>query len=132
VPTRESELVELTRDYSTLQEAYSDLLKKQEDSKLAANLERRQIGEHFKILDAASLPEKPYNQKQKLLGLLAGPAAGLMFGLLMAGFLEYRDSTFKTDADVVAVLSLPVLAQVPLMEPGGAGRDPRLKRQAAR
>jgi len=115
VPTRESELVELTRDYSTLQEAYSSLLKKQEDSKLAANLERRQIGEHFKILDAASLPEKPYNQKQKLLALVAGPIGGLMLGLVFVGFLEYRDSTFKTDADVVAVLSLPVLAQVPVM-----------------
>ncbi len=126
VPTRESELVELTRDYSTLQEAYSSLLQKQEDSKLAANLERRQIGEHFKILDAASLPEKPYNQKQKLLGLVAGPAGGLILGLLLVGFVEYRDSTFKTDADVVAVLSLPVLAQVPLMAtPVSADRSRR-------
>ena len=69
----------------------------------------------------ASLPEKPYNQKQKLLGLVAGPLGGLMLGLLFAGFLEYRDSTFKTDADVVAVLSLPVLAQVPLMSAAGDG-----------
>src|SRR5207302_10950751 len=38
VPTRESDLVELTRDYSTLQSAYASLLLKQEDSKLAANL----------------------------------------------------------------------------------------------
>jgi polysaccharide chain length determinant protein (PEP-CTERM system associated) len=121
VPTRESELVELTRDYGTLQEAYSSLLKKQEDSKLATNLEHRQIGEHFKILDAASLAERPYNQKQKLLALVAGPAGGLMLGLLFVGFMEYRDSTFKTDADVVAVLSLPVLAQVPVMAGPVAG-----------
>ena len=43
VPTRESELVELTRDYATLQATYTKLLAKREDSKLAANLERRQI-----------------------------------------------------------------------------------------
>ena len=36
--------IELTRDYATLQETYSSLLLKREDSKLAANLERRQIG----------------------------------------------------------------------------------------
>ncbi len=52
MPTRESELVELTRDYSTLRSRTISLLKKREDSKLAANLERRQIGEQFKILDA--------------------------------------------------------------------------------
>src|SRR5262249_45362115 len=54
VPTRESELVELTRDYGTLQANYASLLQKQEESKLAANLERRQIGAQFKVLDPAS------------------------------------------------------------------------------
>ncbi len=55
LPSRESDLVELMRDYAGLQETYSSLLKKREDSKLAANLERRQIGEQFKVLDPASL-----------------------------------------------------------------------------
>jgi protein tyrosine kinase modulator len=134
VPTRESELVELTRDYGTLQEAYSSLLKKQEDSKLAANLERRQIGEHFKILDAASLPEKPYNQKQKLLALVGGPLGGLVLGLALIGFLEYTDSTFKTDADVIGALSLPVLALVPVMQSEAGGRPDKrgIKRAGAR
>ena len=79
VPTRESELVELTRDYSTLQAAYTSLLTKREDSKIAANLERRQIGEQFRILDPASLPERPYNQTQRMgshrVGRHRGPGA---------------------------------------------------------
>jgi polysaccharide chain length determinant protein (PEP-CTERM system associated) len=115
VPTRESELVELTRDYATLQETYSNLLQKREDSKLAANLERRQIGEQFRVLDPASLPERPYNQKQRLGALIGGPLGGLALGLLLVAFLEYRDSTFKCEEDVVRVLSLPVLALVPLI-----------------
>jgi succinoglycan biosynthesis transport protein ExoP len=45
VPARESELVELTRDYSTMQAAYSDLLMKRENAVIAANLEHRRIGE---------------------------------------------------------------------------------------
>ena len=49
-PTRESDLSELSRDYETLQQIYRGLLGKKEDSKVAANLERRQIGEQFKIL----------------------------------------------------------------------------------
>jgi hypothetical protein len=37
-------------------------------------------------------------------------------GLLMIGFLEYRDSSFKTEEDVTRVLALPVLATIPVME----------------
>jgi uncharacterized protein involved in exopolysaccharide biosynthesis len=115
VPTRESELVELTRDYSTLQEAYSSLLKKREDAKLATNLERRQIGERFKILDPASLPEGRYNQKQRILALAGGAGVGLACGVLLVGFLEYRDDSFKSEADVLRALSLPVMALIPSM-----------------
>ena len=80
VPTRESELVELTRDYSTLQAGYASLLMKREDSKIAANLERRQIGEQFRVVDPASLPEKPYNQLQRLGAMASGPVCRLGTG----------------------------------------------------
>jgi len=113
VPARESELVELTRDYSTLQETYGSLLSKREESKLAANLERRQIGEQFKILDPASLPERPYNEVERLVYTSAGAIAGLVFGLCAIAIFELLDSTFKREVDVVRVLNLPVLAIVP-------------------
>jgi polysaccharide chain length determinant protein (PEP-CTERM system associated) len=115
VPTRRAELVELTRDYATVQTTYNDLLKKQEDSKLAANLERRQAGEQFRILDPASFPEKPYNHMLKLQVAIGGTVAGLLLGLGLVGFLEYRDSTFKSDEEVHRLLKLPVLAIVPMM-----------------
>ncbi len=115
VPTRESELVELTRDYGTLQTAYMSLLAKREDSQIAANLERRQIGEQFRILDPASLPEKPYNQKQRWGLLGAGAAAGFVLGFLVVGLLEFGDSTFRRETEIVKALSLPVLALIPAM-----------------
>lgn len=127
VPTRESELVELTRDYGTLQAAYMSLLTKREDSKIAANLERRQIGEQFKILDPASLPEKPFNQTQRLAFIGSGAAAGLGLGLLLVLFLELRDSSLKREEDVVRVLSLPVLALVPVMASDRERRSQRRK-----
>ena len=71
------------RDYSTLQEQYTDLLRKSEESKIAVNLERRQIGEQFKVIDGARLPERPISPDRlriNLMGLLAGlgvrPRAG--------------------------------------------------------
>jgi len=116
LPSRESELVELTRDYTTLQTAYSSLLLKREDSMMAANLERGQIGEQFRILDPASMPEKPFNQTQRLAVTFAGAGGGLLIGLIVAVFLELRDSSFRTEDEVMAALSLPVLALIPVMK----------------
>ena len=112
-PTRESELVELTRDYSTLQAAYASLLTKREDAMIAANLERRQIGEQFKILDPASRPERPSNQSQRLAIMASGAAAGLALGLLLVGIGESRDSSFRREEEVHDALKLPVLALIP-------------------
>jgi polysaccharide chain length determinant protein (PEP-CTERM system associated) len=114
VPTRESELVELTRDYTTLQTTYQSLLQKREDSQIAANLERRNIGEQFRVLDPARVPERPFSPNRLLINL-GSAGAGLALGLVLIGFLEYRDSSFRLEGDVERLLNLPVLAMVPLM-----------------
>jgi capsular polysaccharide biosynthesis protein len=111
-PTRESEMVALTRDYETLRTVYNELMRKSEDAKVAANLERRQIGEQFKVLDTARLPEKPFSP-DRLLFYLSGLGGGLAFGIGLVGLLEYRDSTLRTDHDVITALALPVLATIP-------------------
>jgi uncharacterized protein involved in exopolysaccharide biosynthesis len=113
-PTREAELAELTRDYTTLQTLYSNLLSKKEESKIAANLERRQIGETFKLLDPARMPERPFSPNRTMFNLV-GLVAGLAIGVLLVAFLEYRDASLKTDEEVVEVLAIPVLAVVPRM-----------------
>jgi hypothetical protein len=114
VPARESELAELTRDYSTLQTLYETLLGKQEESKIAADLERRQIGDRFKLLDPARLAERPFSPKRWLIDL-AGLIGGLLLGIILITIAEFRDRTFKTDNDVIRELAVPVLAVVPLM-----------------
>lgn len=113
-PTRESELTELTRDYATLQATYQSLLAKREDSKIAVNLERRNIGEQFRVLDPARVPQRPFSPNRNQLRLI-GLGSGLALGMLLVGVLEYRDGTFKTEDEVVRVLALPVLAVVPVM-----------------
>jgi polysaccharide chain length determinant protein (PEP-CTERM system associated) len=113
-PARESEMAELMRDYETLRLSYNDLLRKSQASNLAVNLERRQIGEQFKIIDGARLPERPVSpNRPRIIGF--GAFFGLAFGLALVALLEYRDATVKTDDDVVMALALPVLAQIPAM-----------------
>jgi uncharacterized protein involved in exopolysaccharide biosynthesis len=113
-PTRESEMVAMTRDYETLQAMYRNLLEKKEESKIAANLERRQIGEQFKLLDPARMGQKPFSPNRLRLSSI-GMGVGLALGLALVALIEYRDKSFKTDQEITRVLSLPVLAVVPLM-----------------
>jgi hypothetical protein len=114
------------RDYSTLQEQYTTLLHKSEESKLAANLERREIGEQFRIVDTARLPEKPYSPNRLKLNAI-GLLAGLGIGVAIVGLLAYRDTTFKTDDDILTTLALPVFAIIPLMS--STGERQRKKRR---
>ena len=130
LPSRESELVELTRDYGTLQAAYTNLLTKREDSVMAANLEQRQIGEQFRVVDPASLPQKPYNEAQRVVVTFSGAGAGLALGLLLVVFLELKDSSFRTDDEVMAALSLPVLAMIPRMASPRERRRQMLRQRA--
>jgi hypothetical protein len=108
-------MIDLTRDYETLKAIYTGLLAKKEDSVVAANLERRQIGEQFKILDPARVPQRPFSPNRMQLNLF-GALAGLAFGVGIAGFLEYRDATLKNEDDVRTCLSLQVVAAIPILE----------------
>ncbi len=128
-PAREAELAALTRDYETLQQTYRSLLMKKEESQISANLERRQIGEQFKVLDAARMPEKPASPNRPQLYVLSLIVA-LGVGVGLAAAAEYLDRSLRSEADVRAALNLAVLATVPLMrEVAESGR--RLRRNLA-
>jgi polysaccharide chain length determinant protein (PEP-CTERM system associated) len=113
-PIRTAELTELMREYDTVNGIYKSLLAKREAAAMSVNLERRQIGEQFTLVDAAQVPQKPVSPDRFTLNLL-GLGAGLVVGIFLVALLEYRDSSFKTDNELAGLLSLPVLAVVPLM-----------------
>jgi len=69
-------------EYETMTTVFRDLLTKREAAKMAANLQRRQIGEQFKLVDAARLPERPFTPNRQFM-MLVGAGAGLCLGLAM-------------------------------------------------
>jgi capsular polysaccharide biosynthesis protein len=91
---------------------YQSLLDKKMQSQLAENLERKQQGEQFKILDPARMPEKPFKPDRDKI-LLVGAFLGLAAGLGLAWFRETLDQSFHSEADLEAHLGLPILAVVP-------------------
>jgi uncharacterized protein involved in exopolysaccharide biosynthesis len=76
-------------EQEVLEETYRTFLTKKEDSKVAANLERRQIGEQFKLLDPARLPERPIGPSKAEMNLM-GAFAGLGIGFVLVGASSFR------------------------------------------
>ena len=66
-PKRELELQSLKRDYGNIQDVYNSLLDRKLEAELSVNMEKKQKGEQFRILDYARLPEKPISPNVKMM-----------------------------------------------------------------
>jgi polysaccharide chain length determinant protein (PEP-CTERM system associated) len=132
-PRVEEEYKRLTRDYQSAQAFYDDLLRKSQQSEMATDLERKQEGEQFRVMDPANLPERPTFPNRPLFaggGLVAGLALGVGLVLLF----EYRDKSLRSEQDVLVALKLKTLALLPdmdepLTQPSWRERR-RMKREA--
>jgi polysaccharide chain length determinant protein (PEP-CTERM system associated) len=111
-PMVEEEFKQVTRDYEIAFKFYQELLAKKTQSEMATDMERRQQGEQFRVIDPANLPEEPSFPNRPLFAL-GGLGIGLAFGLGMIVFLETKDHSLRTEEDVVAYLALPTLAVMP-------------------
>ena len=107
-PVVEERYKALTRDYETALQFYNDLLNKKTQSEMSTDLERRQEGEQFGVMDAPDLPSKPTFPDRLKFGL-SGLGAGLVLGVGLALLIENRENFIRTEDDVVKILALPVL-----------------------
>jgi uncharacterized protein involved in exopolysaccharide biosynthesis len=121
-PKVQQEFKYLTRDYQTALEFYNDLLKKRNESQMATELEHRQQGEQFRVLDAPSFPERPSFPNRRLFGL-GGLGAGLLLGVGMVQLSEWRDRSMRSKQDIETYLRLPTLAQISLMGPSAPRKN---------
>lgn len=115
VPSREQEMASLFREYQNTKETYDQLMKKSQDAQQAENLERRQKGEQFKVIDPARVPEKPFSPdipKVLLIGFVI--SIGCSFG--SAIIREQMDRSFHDAGDVEVTLGLRVMATIPKIE----------------
>ena len=105
----------LARDYETDRRLYADLLTRRDDALIAADLSRAAGSQRFTVLQAPSLPPGPESSNHRVLYLL-GFLAALLVGLGLAALIEYRDSSFRTEDDVVDGLGMLVLATIAVLE----------------
>ncbi len=111
-PKREQELMTLKRDYENTQESYNSLLNRKLEAEIAVNMEKKQKGEQFRIVDRAALPRKPVSPDMRKLFLIS-VAAGLGLGGGLIFLLDFLNPSLKQPKDYESDLGLAVLATIP-------------------
>jgi protein tyrosine kinase modulator len=124
VPRTEQEYQKLARDYDTTKELYRSLLTRQSQAEVAENMEQRQKGEQFRVIEsavAAQRPTAPDRPKLIVLGLL------LALGLAGAAvFLaEQLDTSFHDVEDLRRHVRAPVLVSIPQVATAAALQERR-------
>src|SRR5574337_955337 len=95
-------------DYTTALAFYNNLLTKQSESQMATNLERRQQGEQFRVMDPANLPESPSFPNRPLFAG-AGLGLGLALGIGITLLIEMRDKSIRSENDFKFFMQVPTL-----------------------
>jgi polysaccharide chain length determinant protein (PEP-CTERM system associated) len=111
-PKREQELLSLKRDYENMQALYNSLLNRRLEAELAANMERKQKGEQFRIVDPASLPQKPSEPNMKKMFIMF-VAAGLGIGCGLIFLQQMTDNSLSSLEEIESVSQLKVVATIP-------------------
>jgi succinoglycan biosynthesis transport protein ExoP len=125
-PETEQELTEISRGYEESKTNYNSLQQKQMQSQLATNLEQRQKGEQFRIVDPPSLPNKPSAPNHFKLSLV-GLALGIALGLGIATLLELADVRVRKEKDLVGIVPVSVLVGIPHFTTPGETRSRMLR-----
>lgn len=116
-PRREQELLSLERDYDNIQNSYQSLLNRKLEAEIAVNMERKQKGEQFRVLDYARVPVRPVEPNMIRLFLIT-IALGVALAGGLAFLLESIDNSYRDPQDLENRLGLPVMAIIPILESG--------------
>jgi succinoglycan biosynthesis transport protein ExoP len=102
----------LEREREHLRSSFQSFSNKRLDAAVAADMERRQKGEQFRLLDSAVAPPNATSPNRPLI-LVLGLLVGLGLGGGLALLLESVDGSFHDPRGLRLRTGLPVLASVP-------------------
>ena len=121
----------LSRQYDHLSHSYQDFSNRLQQASVQADLERRQLGEKFRILETAEPAPQP-SSPNRLLLLSLGTIMGLALGGGIGLISEVADSSVHTSNELQAALGIPVLISVPniMLESDRAMRSRRILRES--
>jgi hypothetical protein len=129
-PAVAEQLDGLNRQYDHLYTSYQDFSARLQQAGVQADLERRQLGERFRILESAVIAPEPTSPNRLLL-LSLGAMMGLVLGVGLGVLAEMTDSSVHTTNELQSALGIPVLVSVPriMLESDRVARSRRILRE---
>lgn len=124
-PASEQRFIDLRRDYDISLANYQALLEKKMNAKLAENLEKRQKGERFRVINSANLPEKPFRPNKTAI-VAAGGALGTGIGVGIILLMEFMSPSFRTRDELAEAIDMPILATVPAFAAAPPGKERKI------
>ena len=104
------ELERLNQDLADLKQRRADLDRRMDDERIGLNIPKTAV----EIIELAKVPEMPLPVSPNFaLNVTLSVVAGLFFGIVLAFFVEYLDTTVKTAEDIERYMQSPVLGIVP-------------------
>jgi polysaccharide chain length determinant protein (PEP-CTERM system associated) len=111
-PRREQEFQDISRDYDSTKEQHHSLVKRYEEAQVAENMEQRQKGEQFRILDPA-VPSAVTAAPNRGRLLLIALALSVGLAACAAMLAEMLDTSFHSAGEMRAFSTVPVLVSIP-------------------
>jgi polysaccharide chain length determinant protein (PEP-CTERM system associated) len=111
-PMAEQELASLEREYSAEKKRADELSTRLNNARLAEDVARKQGGERFSILYAATLPNEPI-EPQPLKIMAMALVAGLVLGAGAALGREFLDRSVHDSRALETEFEVPVLGEIP-------------------
>ena len=111
-PALEQELQSLNREYQEIKTSHNYLLSRKLEANISVNMEKKQKGEQFEILDRAFEPRTPISPNLIIVFLLT-----VFLGVHLGGGLvflkDFFDTSLKSSEDIERDLGISVLATIP-------------------
>lgn len=111
-PSVAESLESLQRSQEQLSTNYQDFGRRLQQASVQADLERRQLGEKFGILESAFAAPEP-SSPNRLLLIILGSVLGIGLGLGTALLSEVADTSIHTSGELQSATGIPVLVSVP-------------------
>ncbi len=102
----------LEREYRHLFSSYQDFSNRQLEATVQAQLERRQLGEHFRVLESAFIASEP-SSPDRLMIIALGVVFALAVGIGLGIVLESVDGSVHSARQLQSAIGIPVLAAIP-------------------
>jgi hypothetical protein len=101
-----------TNDVAVASDRYKHLEDRKFGADMFSDVEARQQGERFVLLDPAQPPDRPTSPNRAVIDGI-GAAAGLIVSLMVVALLELSDPSIKTEREVRERLRAPIFGEIP-------------------